>query len=152
MNKVMNMVADSFPTYEETISSWPPLDENRSRIVLFTLDKKLYEISIGPYEPFSEPYCDVIIDGVDYAGRFPGTFFFIDVVAGEHELFCAKKSASKIILNTKVGEIIYIGGGAPLKIFKARDIQDQLKLLNHGFDEALPYDDQPFTIKRRSKQ
>ena len=152
MNKVMNMVANSFPTYEATVSSWPQLDENHSRIVFFTLDRKLYEIFIGPYEPFSEPYCDVIIDGVDYAGRFPGTFFFIDVVVGEHTIFCTKKDASKITLNTKGGEIVYIGGGAPLKIFKVQDIQDQLKLLNHGFDEALPYDDQPLTIKRRSKE
>ena len=152
MNKVMNMVADSFPTYEETVNSWPQLEENNSRIVLFTSDRKLYEIYIGPFEPFSEPYCEVTIDGVDYPGRFPGTFFFIDVVAGEHTLFCKKGSTSTITLNTKGGEIVYIGGGEPLKVFKLQNIEKLLKLLNHGFDEALPYDDQPITIKRRSNE
>ncbi|MDX2368837.1 MAG: hypothetical protein QNK36_10595 [Colwellia sp.] len=152
MNAVMNMVADSFPTYEETVKNWPELDENHSRIVLFTLDRELHEISIGPFEPFSEPYCEVTIDGVEYPGRFPGTFFFIDVVVGDHTLHCTNSSTSKITLNSKGAEIVYISGGAPLNIFKIENIQDQLKVLNHGFDEALPYDDQPITIKRRSKE
>ena len=152
MNQVMNMVADSFPTYEETTNSWPKLGDNHSRIVLFTLDRKLYEISVGPLEPFSEPYCDVMINEADYAGRFPGTFFFIDIEAGEHTLSCMNKNTSEITLKTEGGEIIYVSGGEPLKVFKFQDIQDQLKVLNHGFDDALPYDDQPITIKRRSKQ
>lgn len=152
MNTVMNMVADSFPTYEETVNSWPELDENHSRIVLFTLDRKLHEIYIGPYEPFSDPHCEATLDGVDYPGMFPGTFMFIDVVVGEHTLNCIKSNTLKITLNTKGGEIVYISGVSPLKVVKIQDILEQLKVLNHGFDEALPYDDQPITIKRRSKE
>jgi len=152
MNKIMNMVADSFPTYEETTNSWPELDENHSRIVLFTLDRKMHEIHIGPFEPFSDPHCEVTLDGVEYPGMFPGTFLFIDVVVGEHTLVCTKSNTPTITLNTKGGEIVYISGAAPLKVVKIQDIQDQLKVLNHGFDDPLPYDEQPITIKRRSKE
>jgi len=152
MNKIMNMVADSFPTYEETVNSWPELDENHSRIFLFSLDRKIHEIYIGPFEPFSDPYCEVTLDGVEYGGMLSGTFMFIDVNVGEHTLFCTKSNTPKLTLNTKGGDIVYISGISPLKIVKIQDIQDQLKILNHAFDEALPYDEQPFTIKRRSKE
>lgn len=135
----MHMVANSFPTYEETINSWPELDENHSRIFMFSLDQRAFE--------FSGSRCEIILDGVEYVGMFPGTFMFIDVVAGEHTLLCSK---SDLTLNTKGGDIVYVSQTSPLKSVKIQDIQEQLKELNHGFDEALPYDDQPFTIKRRS--
>ncbi len=147
VNMLANMVANSFPTYEETVNSWPALDKNHSRIFLFSLDTKLYEI----HTPFSDSSCAVILDGVEYGGILSGTFMFIDVAAGEHTLFCTK-SSPKLVLNTSGGDIVYISGISPLKVVKIKDIQDQLKVLNHAFDEALPYDDQPFTIKRRSKQ
>ncbi|MCW8929053.1 MAG: DUF2846 domain-containing protein [Gammaproteobacteria bacterium] len=140
---VKNMVANSFPTYDETVQNWPELDTNHSRLFLFLPDEKFLR-------PTS--YCKVTVDGVDYGGILNGTFMFIDVTKGEHTLFCTNSNTPKLILNTKGGDIVYISGTSPLKVVDIQDIQDQLKVLNHTFDEALPYDDQPFTIKRRSKK
>ena len=152
LNMVQNMVADSFPTYQETVKSWPPLDENHSRIVLFSFDRKIYEIAIGPYEPFSDPYCIVTIDRADYPGMINGTFIFIDVTAGEHNLSCTTSKSTKFKLKTKAKEVIYIGAISPLNASPIADIQEHLNVLNHAFDEALAYDEQPITIKRRSKE
>ena len=81
-----------------------------------------------------------------------GTFMFIDVKAGEHTVYCTKTNNPKLSVSTKGGEIVYIDGISPLVIVNIEDVQSQLKGLNHAFEEALPYDDQPFTIKRRSKE
>ncbi|MGB1263922.1 MAG: hypothetical protein ACPG52_13520 [Cognaticolwellia sp.] len=152
INKLQNMVADAFPTYQETVNGWPPLDENHSRIVLFSFDRKLYEIAIGPYEPFSDPNCIVTIDGADYPGMINGTFIFIDVTAGEHDLSCTSSNSTKLKLTTGAKEVVYIGAISPLKVTPLVDIQEHLTVLNHAFDDALAYDDQPITIKRRSKE
>ncbi len=140
---VQQMVADSFPTYDETVQNWPKLDENHSRFFLYSPNGKFIDF---------DTYCKVTLDGVDYGGMLQGTFMFIDVKAGEHTVYCTKTNKPKLSVNTKGGEIVYIDGISPLVIVNIEDVQGQLKGLNHAFEEALPYDDQPFTIKRRSKE
>ncbi len=135
------MVANSFPTYGETVENWPELDADHSRIFLFL-----------PTQTPSLSYCKVTLDGVDYGGMLNGTFMFIDVEKGKHTLFCTKSNKPKLNLDLKGGEIVYINGISPLTVNAKQDIENQLGGLNHAFEEALPYDDQPFTIKRRSKQ
>lgn len=140
VSSIKEMVANSFPTYDETVKNWPSLGSDQSRIFLF-LPKNTPAFS----------YCKVTLDGVDYGGMLNGTFMFVDVKKGEHILFCTKTNKPKLTLELDGGEIVYVSGLSPLAVIEDPNIHAQLKELNHAFEESLPYDEQPFTIKRRSK-
>jgi hypothetical protein len=146
MEMVMEMAANSFPTYDETVKNWPKLPSQQGRIVIFTPTKN---------PVFS--YCEITIDDVDYRGMIEGTFIFVDIKTGPHALACANNSYPSLNLNIRDGEIVYIkkyksiNGSSPFIVLNQSDVYENLKEVNHAFEEALPYDAQPITIKRREK-
>lgn len=146
MEMVMEMAANSFPTYDETIENWPELPPEQGRIVIFTPTKN---------PVFS--YCEITVDDVDYRGMIEGTFIFVDMKVGAHALACANNNYPSLNLDIRDGEIVYIkkfksnNGSSPFIVIEPSDVYENLKDVNHAFEEALPYDAQPTTIKRREK-
>ena len=151
MSSVVEMVANTFPTYDETVKAWPTLTENQGRIVIFA-SKRFLELPA-----FSRCRSDATIDGVPYEGIMKGTFIFVDVEKGAHILSCSKTGTPNFELDIRGGEIVHVEMGesenkaSPLLIIEKQAAYDKLKELNHAFDDAIPYDKQPLTIKRRKK-
>lgn len=149
MSMVTEMVANAFPTYDETIKSWPSLTEDQGRIVIFAPKSTIDLPTLSRCR--SAP----TIDGVPYEGIIKGTFVFVDVEKGTHVLSCSKTGTPSFELDIRGGEIVYIEMGEaknnalPLIIVEQKAVYDKLKDLNHAFDDAIPYDKQPLTIKRR---
>ena len=149
MSTVVEMVANTFPTYDETVKAWPSLTENQGRIVIFSSK------SIIDYTIFSRCRSAPTIGGVPYEGIIKGTFIFVDVEKGAHVLSCSKTGTPNIKLDIRGGEIVHVEMGkaenkaSPLLLVEKQAVYDKLKDLNHAFDDAIPYDKQPLTIKRR---
>ena len=141
---MMEMAANSFPTYDETIKSWPEIPSDQGRIVIFTPTK-------NPI--FS--YCEVTIDEVDYKGMIEGTFIFVDVKKGLHTLSCSNNDYPDLNLNIESGDIVYvkkfksINGKSLFIIIEEHDVYENLKNVNHAFEDAIPYDKQPLIVKHR---
>lgn len=141
---MMEMVANSFPTYDETIKSWPEVPSDQGRIVIFTPTKN---------PVFS--YCEVTINEVDYKGMIEGTFIFVDVKKGVHALSCSNTDYPALNLNIESGDIVYvkkfksINGKSPFIVIEESDVYENLKDVNHAFEDAIPYDKQQVVVKHR---
>jgi len=150
MSTVIEMVANTFPTYDETVKAWPTLTENQGRIVIFSPKS-----TIDLLPTFSQCRSAPTIDGVPYEGIINGTFIFVDVEKGVHVFSCSKTGTPNFELDIHGGEIMHFEMGeaqnkaSPLLIVEKQAVYDKLKDLNHAFDDAIPYDKQPLTIKRR---
>jgi hypothetical protein len=146
---VIEMVANTFPTYDETVKAWPALTENQGRIVIFS-PKSIVELPT-----FSRCRSAPTIDGIPYEGIMNGTFIFVDVKKGAHVFSCSKTGTPNFELDIRGGEIVHVEMGkaenkeSPLLLVEKQAAYDKLKDLNHAFDDAIPYDKQPLTIKRR---
>jgi len=146
---VTEMVANTFPTYDETLKAWPALTENQGRIVFFA-PKSIFELN-----PFSKCRSAPTIDGVPYEGLLNGTFIFADVERGVHVFSCSKTGSPSFELDIHSREIVYLEMGtaqnneSPLRVVEKQAVYEKLKDLNHAFNDAIPYDKQPLTIKRR---
>ena len=146
---VVEMVANTFPTYDETVKAWPTLTENQGRIVIFS-PKSTFELPT-----FSKCSSAPTIDGLLYEGLINGTFIFVDVEKGAHVFSCSKTGAPSFELDIRSGEIVHLEMGkaqnkeSPLLVVEKQAVYEKLKDLNHAFNDAIPYDKQPLTIKRR---
>lgn len=135
---IMETIANSFPTYHETIENWPEIPEGQGRIVLFTPTKN---------PAFS--YCEITIDNKEYGGMLEGTFIFQDLYQGEHLLACANNNIPSLSLNIAAGETVYlkkyksVKGESPFILIEEQDVYENMKDVNHAFEAAMPYDQQP---------
>ena len=143
---IVQAVADSFPTFEETEKSWPELGTGEARIVLFTPDRPLIKL---PNFSFCRT---ALVDNYDYGGIVDGTFYFVDVPKGEHVVTCSGNDHARVSLDLDSHEIAYIQmSGSKLELLSLSVAQERIQDLNHGFEDALPFDDQPFVRDRRDK-
>lgn len=146
---VIEMVANTFPTYDETVKDWPSLTENQGRVIIFS-PKSIVELPT-----FSRCRSAPTIDGIPYEGIINGTFIFVDVKKGTHVFSCSKTGIPNFELDIRGGEIVHVEMGKaenkepPLLLVKKQAVYGKLKDLNHAFDDAIPCDKQPLTIKRR---
>jgi len=135
---IMESIANSFSTYDETAQNWPEIPAGQGRIVLFTPSK-------NPI--FS--YCEITIDNKEYGGMLEGTFIFQDLDQGEHLLACANNKAPSLSLDVAAGETVYlkkyksVEGKSPFILIEEQDIYENMKDVNHAFESAIPYDQQP---------
>jgi hypothetical protein len=143
---VHDIVLPSYPTFEVTERSWPTLEQNEGRVVI--------------YWPRSWGGMDTVQVTVDGDATKPGrvghqTFVFVDSGAGSHTIefihagpfFTSQKQASAV--DVRAGEMVFLMIGktfasdAPPKPVDEAQAREALKTIHHNYKAALPFNRQP---------
>ena len=148
---VHNAVVNSYPTYQETEASWPPLKTNESRLLVYW--PRLPAQGLNPVGPGGFGAIRLVIDDRYSTTVGDQTFVFVDLPPGDHEVtaktggFLGTSKTLNVQLNP--GQIIYLEvetsqiANKPPRVAAEEEARAALPKIHHNYKNALPFNQQP---------
>jgi len=145
---LLNAYVNSHPTFQETVSLWPPLATNMSRVVFYFPALPNQGVLQPPVE------YDFTVDGVKsrYSAMISGEFVFADFTPGTHTFSTrmdwtfGRNRPDPVIVSLVAGKTIYLKVEyvSVTTLFQVDEIEAQkvLKDMRHAYSKPLPYDKQ----------